>query len=104
MDLEILEGDNGKEKGTGVSAGVLTGGSTHKEDDEGCNDDSKALEFESDDELEDQVLSMAVGGVQDVRAKYSEERRFSKLVTIRGLSFEEESIGMCVHHLSREIR
>jgi hypothetical protein len=103
MDLERIEGDNGKELRAGVSAAVLTGGSTDK-DDEGCDDHSKALEFESDDELEEQDLSMTVGGVHDVKAKYSEERIFSKLVTIKGLSFEEESIGTCVRLLTRECR
>jgi hypothetical protein len=96
MDLERIDGDNGEETRAEVSTGALTGGSTDK-DDEACDDDSKALlEFESDDELEDQDVCIAEGGVQDVRAKYSEERIFSNLVTIKGLSFEEESIGTCV--------
>jgi hypothetical protein len=101
MDLERIEGDNGEQICAGVSADVLIGGSADK-DDEGCDDDSKVLEFESDDDMEEPELSMTVGGVHEVKAKYSEERIFSKLVTIKGLSFEEESIGTCVRRLTRD--
>jgi hypothetical protein len=102
MDLESREGDNGGEICAGVPAGVVTGGTTDK-DDEGCEDHSRILEMEieSESELEEHDLGMTVAGVQDVKAKYSEERVFSKLVTIKGLSFEEESIGTCVRCLKR---